>query len=273
MKQWHLFLLATLLFACNSNKDKTPGSSADQPAAKKEAIPAAVTLLYKSVAHYPDSMGLRLKLVDALDSTGSYRPALAQLDSLIIKDSLNFGLWYRKAQVQEHIKDTSGALKSYHYAARIYASPDALLAMANLYAEQKDKRALQLCQQVATLRLGREYTAHHSFISGIYYARTGRSQKAIDYFNHCIANDYTYMEAYMEKGFVYYDDKKITEALDIFKTAATVKNTYADAYYWQAKCYETLNNKPEAIKNYQASLMLDPNIPEAIAALKKLGVN
>ncbi len=269
MKHPVLFLLILFVVACNNSEHKNPKQ---KDAEKKEPIPV-IAQLYNSITRFPDSVGLRLQLVDVLDSSGSYQPALVQMDSLLLKDSLNFGLWYRKAVVQEHAKDTSGALKSYHYAARIYPSPDALLAMANLYAERKDSKALQLAGQVAKLRLGREYTAHSSFITGVYYARTGNKSRAIDQFNRCIANDYMYMEAYMEKGFIYFDDKKPAEALRVFETATSIKANYADAWYWLAKCREALNNKAEAIKGYQTALALDPSITEAANALKKLGAN
>ena len=118
--------------------------------------------------------------------------------------------------------------------------------------------------------MGREYTAHAAFIEGVYYARTGSKEKAMNAFNTCIANDLNYTEAYMEKGFLYYDDKKISEALQVFQTLVKVKNTYADGYYWSAKCYEALNNKTEAIAYYQKSLVLDPKLKEAGEALKRL---
>ena len=78
------------------------------------------------------------------------------------------------------------------------------------------------------------------------------------------------MVAYLEKGFIYYDQKKYSEALKIFELAATVSNTYADAYYWQAKCFEGLGNKKEALNNYQKALTLDKNLKEADDALKRL---
>ncbi|GAC1534598.1 MAG: hypothetical protein NVS3B15_15330 [Sediminibacterium sp.] len=227
--------------------------------------------LNKAVAANPDSTGLRLRLADALDSMGNYPPALEQLNTMIRRDSLNYGLWYRKAQLQEKAKDTGGAIRSYYYAARVYPSPDALLAMANLYAEKKDPQALALCKQVAGQKLGRIYAANCNFISGVYYARTGNRQKAFDLFNSCITNDYLYMEAYMEKGFLYYDNKQTAEAIKVFETAVAVKNTYADAYYWLAKCLEARGSKTAAIQNYRQSLALDPNIPEATAALQRLG--
>jgi tetratricopeptide (TPR) repeat protein len=260
-----IFWLLIFTACRNEPKNTTPD------VLKKSEMPENVQQLFNQLDRHPDSMGLRLRLIDALDSLGAYKQAMSQMDSLIIKDSLNYGLWYRKAQLQENTHDTSGALKSYRYAIRIYPTADAMLAAANLLAEKKDSLALALCKQVAAFRMGREYAAHCYFITGVYYARTGNRQRAIDAFNQCIMNDLNYMEAYMEKGFIYYDDKKTTEALKVFQTVVTVKNIYPDGYYWIAKCYEALNNKTEAIANYQKSLTLDPALKEADEALKRLG--
>ena len=265
MKYW-IIAVSGLLLACNQPvKNKVPDTLT------KEEMPAPVQQLFKQIAANPDSTGLRLRLVNALDSLGAYGQALGQMDSLIKKDSLNYGLWYRKALLQESTKDTSGALRSYRYAIRIYPSPDAQLSAANLLAERKDSTALLICRQVASMRMGREYTAHCHFITGVYLARTGNKQKALDAFNNSIANDLNYTEAYMEKGFLYYDDKKYTEALKVYQTLVTVKNTYPDGYYWLAKTEEALNNKAEAINNYQKALTLDPALKEAATALQRLG--
>ena len=268
MKIWGIALLFTLLIAC-----KTEPTHTGPKELKKSEWPMAVKLLRENIDKHPDSMGLRLRLVDALDHSGDYNQAKEQMDSLLKKDSLNYGLWYRKAALQEKTHDTSGALQSYRYAIRIYPAPDAMLAAANLLAEKKDSTALLICKEVAGLRMGREYTAHCHFISGVYYARAGQPQKAMLAFNNCINNNFNYTEAYMEKGFLYYDDKKPKEALLVFKTLVTVKNTYADGYYWIAKCEEALNNKTEAINNYQKSLALNPKLNESVIALKRLGVN
>lgn len=267
MKSWIIPVLLVLFTACHNKPDNV-----SPDALTKDEMPAGVKALFGQVEKNPDSVGLRLRLVDALDSLGAFQQALGQMDSVIRYDSLNYGLWYRKAQLQENAHDTSGALKSYRYAIRVYPSPDAMLAAANLLAERKDSVSLAICKQVEELRMGREYAAHCNFISGVYYARKGNEQKAMEFFNKCITNDFNYTEAYMEKGFLFYDHKKTAEALQVFQMLATVKNTYPDAYYWMAKCYEALKQPAEAIANYQKSLVLDPKLKEATAALERLGV-
>jgi tetratricopeptide (TPR) repeat protein len=82
--------------------------------------------------------------------------------------------------------------------------------------------------------------------------------------------DWKFQEAYIEKGLIYFDQKNLDEALQQFKLAATVSNTYPDAYYWQGRCYEVLGMKDEALKNYARAYALDKNFTQAIDAVKRL---
>lgn len=258
-----LVITVVILLSCHTDKD----TGIDKKTKENNAI---LQHLNKEIANNRDSAGLRLLLVNVLDSLGNYKEAASQLDSLIGKDSLNYGLWYRKGRLLETSGDTMNAIQSFAKAIKIYPSPDGQLSLANLLAELKNEKALQLCQQVQDLRMGRDYSAHCNFIAGVYYARTGHKDKALKLFDACIIDNFGYMEAYQEKGFLYYDDKQFNEALKIFQMAANINNTYADAYYWQAKCYEALGNKEAAIKNYEVSIALDKSLKEADAALKRL---
>jgi len=266
MKQFISVAVVMIFFlqACNNDTN----NSEDKKRLTKNT--AVLQQLEQQISKNPDSSGLRLKLVDALDSLSNYKEADAQMDSLIRKDSLNYGLWFRKAKLLETSKDTFHAILSYTKAIKIYPSPDGQLQLANLLAESKNENALVLCQRVQELRLGRDYSAHCNFIAGVYFARIGNKQKAGQLFDACINDNFAYMEAYLEKGFILYDDKQFADALKIFQMAAKINNTYADAYYWEAKCFEALNKKEEAIKNYQASLLLDKDLKEAKDALKRL---
>ena len=269
MKRFIPFTAAcSLLFACNNsdvNKDKSKIDTS------KNEMAAFVEAMQKQVQQYPDSGGLRLKLAFALDSAGMFQQALQQMDSLTNKDSLNSGLWLAKGNIAEDGKDTMLAMKSYATAAHLYESPEALLSLANLYAETKNERAIQICSRVKALGLGRDYDASCAFIVGVYYARIHKPDEAMKYFDECIANSYTYMEAYIEKGLLYFDRKQYDQALQIFQFASTVNSLYADAYYYQARCYEMMNKKHSAVLRFKQSLQLDPSLKEADEHLKQLG--
>lgn len=267
MNRWILSLVICLsvIISCKENGSSTQVDKAND---EKKAL---VESLKKEVTAKPDSASVRMRLVNALDSLGLYEEAIAQTDSMIKRDSLNNGLWFAKGSLFESNKDTALAIKSYLRALAIYPSLETQLSLANLYAETKNAAALQLCQNVVNMRLGKEVDGYTNFIAGIYFSRTGNKQQALTLFDKAITNNYTLMEAYMEKGFILFETKKYNEALQTFEKAVTVNNLYADGYYWQAKCYEAMGNKQEAITNYQRSLGLDKNLAEAREALKRLG--
>ncbi len=260
------WLLLFLFISCHNDENGTTTGTAKK---EKEVTPQ-VTALQQRVQQYPDSNSLRLKLAMELDSLNMFMPALVQMDSLIKRDSLNYGFWYTKGQVNEHKGDTLNAERDYATAIKIYASPDALLSLANLYAEQKNSRSLLLCSQVKSMGLGRETDASAAFVAGVYNARTRQQQLAINLFDECISNDYTYMPAYIEKGLVYFDAKQYQQALQVFSFAADVHHLYPDAYYYMGRCYELMNKKDSAAFYFKQSLALDKEAPETEAALRRV---
>lgn len=264
---WIAGILSLGIVAC---KDKAQHNN-DSNNNANNTLPLLVQQLQEQVKLHPDSAGVRLRLAATLDSIGQFKQAIIEVDSLIAKDTANYGLWFTKAQIQEDAGDTTAAIQGYSRAIRIYPSADAVLSLANLYAERKNPQALQLCGQVQQMRMGREYDAHCAFVAGVYFSRSGKHAEALKAFDACIADNYTYMEAYIEKGLIYFDEKKYPEALQVFRFASQVNNLYADAYYYQARAFEMMGTKDSAQLRYQQALSLDKKLTAAHEGLKRVG--
>lgn len=261
-----LIFAAILIQACGNDKQ------AEQKVKNtiETAMPAEVAALQRSLESEPNNSAARLQLINSLDSLQLYTQAIRQTDSLIKKDSLNNEYWFLKGQLQESSGDTANAIISYERAVRIYPSEKILLYLANLFAEKKNKKALFVCQNIRNNTTDRETLAYCDFIEGIYFARINEDKKALESFEKALIQNYTLMEAYMEKGFILYDNKKWKDAAEVFNTAITVKNTYADAYYWLAKTQEAMNNHKDALLNYQRSYGLDKTLTQAKTAIERL---
>lgn len=257
-----IFVAAAIILSCHTNDSKEVSNN--------ELQKQGIDKLNRLIKENPDSAGLRMRLINSLDSLQMYTEAIKQTDSLLKRDSLNNGLWFTKAQLQEDNKDTAAAISSYEKALQIYPSVESQLSLANLLAETKNIKAIRICKNVEAMGLGRETDADCNFITGVYYTRNGNKKQALQFFDKAINDNYVMMEAYMEKGFIYFDSKDYKQALMIFETALSVNNTYADAYYWRAKCYETIGNKAEALINYKRSLGLDKQLKDAAQAIKRL---
>jgi tetratricopeptide (TPR) repeat protein len=264
------YLLPTLccIFLIIACKDKNGRKDGDGT----KDLPAYVKSLQERVKQYPDSTGIRFQLIEAYDSLGMYTEGLAQTDSLIKRDSTNNAVWMKKGMLQEKAKDTAGAIISYTRSINIYPAVDAQLYLANLFAERRNDTALLLVNSVSNMMFDNRTLAECDFIAGVYHARKGNAKMAEQLFTRCIAQDHKFMEAYMEKGLLYFDQKKYDEAIKIFQAASSVDPTYADAFYYQAKCLQAQGKTQEAINMYQQSLRIDPNLKEASEALTKLGV-
>jgi tetratricopeptide (TPR) repeat protein len=264
MRPFYLCLLLTFLYGCNNNKQNTAEHLSDK------AYPSYVNDLLREIDRYPDSNELRVQVIDTMDSLYLIKEALVQIDSLISKDPINYGNWFRKGELAIRIADTTLAILSFSRAANIYATPDILLTLANLYAAQKNKLALDLCNKVITQKPDRSYIAHSYYISGLYQENMGNTTSAIENFSACIKQNYYYLDAYLEIGWIYFDQQKIEKAKAIFETATAIKPTNAEAHYWLAKCLEKMGQTKDAISSYQTAADLDNSLKEATEAISRI---
>ncbi len=252
------------LLACNDDRTGTKPADTAPSAPKQETVQ-----LPEVPADLPDSS--REQLIEQLASRGQYAQAMEQVDVLLQKNPTNPAWLYMKADALEKSADTAGAIN--HYQQAINAAGlfvEAEMRLANLYAETGNTKALQvingLLKQPSALRLRSDLL----MIQGIYYSKIKDSKKALATYNQIIKEDYSYLDAYIEKGLVYYDENRFEEARKIFLLTTTLKNSFADGYYWMARCQEKLNKKEEALNNYKRALALDQSLTEAREGISRL---
>jgi tetratricopeptide (TPR) repeat protein len=177
-----------------------------------------------------------------------------------------------KADALERKGDTSNAITAYQQAIQSAGVfNEAELRLASLYAETGNKTAVVLCDALLKDASAVQMRSDILFVKAAYYSKVKDVAKALSIYNQIIREDYTYMEAYIEKGLLFYDQQKYTDAWKSFQQSTNVSNKYADGYFWMAKAEEKMNKTKEAIDNYKRSLALDQSITEAREALKRLG--
>jgi tetratricopeptide (TPR) repeat protein len=71
------------------------------------------------------------------------------------------------------------------------------------------------------------------YLKGVYYYNVGDYNRALELFNSCIKKDYTFLDAYMEKGRILYKQSKFKEAMEVYDIAIKVSNSFADAHFWK----------------------------------------
>ncbi|MDP4211935.1 MAG: tetratricopeptide repeat protein [Bacteroidota bacterium] len=228
-----------------------------------------LALLKTADTQFPADPQIQRLLADAYAVTGSRDLALKQYQEILQRDPKDFETWYEQALLFEQMKDTVSAISSLQKAYALQGVATYGLELAHLYAEQKNAKALDICNFILRQDSG-NMLIDPLLIKGIYYANMKFYPQAIVQFDSCIGRDWKTIDAYLEKGMAYYHQQKYNDAINTFHMATTVSNTDPDAYYWLGRCYEATHRKADAISYYQKTLSLDKSFTDAKEAAERL---
>ena len=258
--------LLTIIISCNNqDHQKKNAEKPGESAGEREKI------LQDSILKFPDSLIIKEKLIQYYRDEFDFDKAIAFTSMELLKDSLNERLWDIKANLQYENEDTLNAIKSYETALQINPVPRYVILLGSLYAQTKNKKALEIADFLIHSKIPKTETEAF-FIKGLYYNYTGEKIKAIRFFDKCLNLDYNYMFAYREKGIALYDMGRYEEAVAVLNKAVTLQNNFDEGYYWLGRCQEKLNKPKDAIEAYKTALMYAPDYVDAKDALARLGV-
>jgi len=236
----------------------------------KTSQDSAIKFIQEALQELPKSISLQIGLARGFQQKGALQKALDVCDQVLLFYPASLDALLLKAEILKAQKNNTAALAALEKAYS-FAPFDQELSynLAFEYAEAKDIKVLPLTDSLMRAdTTGKQ--AQPYYLRGVYYANTGNSAQALEYFNQAIAHDYTFFDAYMDKGALLYDQKKYADALPVFQLVARVSPTYADSYYWSGKCKEALGNKAEAKLDYQRAYSLDKELAEAKEAAGRL---
>lgn len=262
MKYCSLIIFLLFLWSCNGD-DKAPVDTQKTDSVSQEKM------LAEALKKYPDSVGLIENMSAFYSYARKYDSAISVVNKSIARDSLNPEIRRIKSMVLKEKGDTAGAIASLEDAIRLAPLPQYIYLVAPLYAVTKNTKALQ-AGNMLTKTGDVKYTEAGYYVQGLYYSSLNMKEKAIPFFDEAIKTDYTFMEAYLEKGLALYDLSKYAEAADVFSKAVTIQNNFDAGYYYLGRCYEKLNRKADAANAYRKALMYDPDYEEAAEALSDL---
>jgi len=180
------------------------------------------------------------------------------LDALLARisvDSLDKESWGKLYKLYLDMGDTAEAMNAIgRYTYLVPEDGDAWVEMAWLLADTKDPRAIVITDSLKKVP-DPMISSRAAYIGGIYNSNMGRDDRALAIFDSLIVNNYTFLDAYIEKGIILHDRKQYEDALRTFQQAMTVNSTNAEIYFWIGKCHEGLGNLAEAAdwrKKYEA---------------------
>ena len=230
----------------------------------------AIVFIQKALQVLPQSIALKVSLARGYQQKKQYEESIAVCNSIIQQYPNQIDALLLKSELLQSLDRKDEALITLE-SAYAYAPFDAELAhqLAFEYAQAKNVKALTLSDSLISM----DPTGKHAepyYFKGVYYSNTGNNELALDFFNQAIQHDYYFLDAYMEKGRLLFDQKKYKPALETFELAVRVTPTFADAYYWQGKTKEAMGNKAEAKLDYQRAYSLDKTMIEARDAAERI---
>lgn len=256
-----LYLPLLLLAACEPN----------EKAADIAAVKAPDEQMLEAIKAHPDSLLLRENLAQYHRENNQYKKALEVVKEVILKDSINARFWDIKGTLELESGDTTAALISYERSVDIDPLPEVVISLGVLYAQTRNPMSIGIADGL--MQASKAAAAKEAlFIKGLYYSYIGDKKTAVQFFDKCIALNYTFMEAHREKGVALYEAGWYEEAYKTLDKAVTIQNNFDEGYYFMGRCLEKLNKPVEAIQMYERALLYDPNYIEAKDALAKLGV-
>ncbi len=224
---------------------------------------SAILFLTLALAELPNSFLLKLTLARSLTAQNKIEEALKICNDLLDKNPEQVDMLKIKAELLGKKGNVAEAISILEKAYRITPYDiDLNYDLAYKYGENKNAKVIALCDSLIKIdTLGLH--AEPYYYKGIYFSNINDKAKALGLFDQAIQHDYYYLNAYIEKGRVLYDQKKFNEALKTFQLANTISGKFPDAYFWMAKCQELIGQKEEAKLNYQRAYALDNSFTEA----------
>ncbi|MBK8607586.1 MAG: tetratricopeptide repeat protein [Chitinophagaceae bacterium] len=170
---------------------------------------SAIQFLNDAIKELPNSFLLQLTLARSYDANGKTENALELVNKILQANpeqvdvmKMKAGLLGKKGNNAEAISILEKAYSLTPYDIELNYE------LAFKYAESKNPRVIKLCDsliKVDTLNLH----AEPYYYKGIYFSNMNDKAKALSLFDEALQHDYYYLNAYIEKATVLYDQRKI----------------------------------------------------------------
>jgi len=192
---------------------------------------SAILFLNQAIRELPNSFLLQLTLARSLNAQNKTEEALAICNTMLQKNPEQVDMLKLKAELLAKKGNLTEAVGILEKAYRLTPYDiDLNYELAFKYAESRNAKVIALCDSIIridTLNLH----AEPYYYKGIYFSNINDKTKALQQFDQAIQHDYYYLNAYIEKGRVMYEQKKYTAALQTFQLANSLSAKFPDAYF------------------------------------------
>ena len=198
---------------------------------KLKHVDTAITFLHEALKKLPNNIFLQIALARGYQQKKQPDKAIEICNQIISEFPNSIDALMLKAELLKQQNRNGEAIKALEQA-YLYAPGDVELVhtLAFDYAESKNPKTLVISDSLIKADTEKSHAEPYYF-KGVYYSNTGNNTEAIKQFDEAIRHNYNFMNAYVNKGIIYYEQKKYPEALKTLALATTVSPDEADPYY------------------------------------------
>jgi tetratricopeptide (TPR) repeat protein len=220
---------------------------------------------------FPDSIPLQLQYHQQIFINGDQKGAIEGLMKLAEKNPSRMDLLNELAVLALQNKDT--VLSIYYLNRSIAVNPnqsDAAFMLGGIYAAQKNPNWKKITEHLIQQKEDLVASSRGYYLYGIQLANDNRIKEAIAAFDSAIIQNFTFVDAYIEKAILLYDTDQTDQAIDLLYKALELNRKSADIPFWLGECYLKKKNHEKALAFFEQTLQLDPEYQSATDRIAKI---
>jgi len=204
-------------------------------------------------------------------SKGKINEAIKLLSGELKKSPTNQAILYQLGNLYLERGDTTNAVRSIQQSIELgNEDTDAIMKLGYILANKNDAN----CLNYANLLIHETNISNTNhlgyFLRGIYFANIGNRKEAILSFDKSIIENYRYIDAYIEKAILLYENNEFNKSIKLLEKGIEIDKFQADLYYWIGRNYEKQKNIDESTYAYEQTLALAPDFANAKFRLDSL---
>ncbi len=226
-------------------------------------------VLEKVVVKFPTSTEALLKLGELYYFVKQYENAFANINKALKLNENIAKAYFLKGDIYKEMGDTTKSVSSYETAIeQDNKSYNAFFSLGLIYAARKNPIAFEYYDNALSVN---PTSIEVMYAKAKLLQDLNKTPEAIALYESIVKSDPINASSLYNLGAIELEKNKNTDkALSYFTKAIDVKPTYSEAYFARGVCYQLLNDKSNAISDFNMSLKLKPNFEPAIEALNEI---
>jgi tetratricopeptide (TPR) repeat protein len=229
----------------------------------------AVATMERAVSLAPDSIPTLLKLTELYLITKQYAFAGNTVEKIMKRDPQNAEGYFMLGMIFKEMGDDAKAINSFQKAADLNAdNKDAFIELGQLFTKRNSPLALRYFDNALLL----DSLDLNALMGKAYYLQLQKKiPEAVALYRKAVEIDPHYSNALFNLGILYLEQNDLDKAYQHFDLIIKQSVTFYRAYYYRGFIEEKRGNKEAAIADYKQALEFRSDYDKALEGLKRLG--